>query len=295
MKARISRKIQALYPRRGESGASQNQTRRGFLKTSVALSVSLLVPAALRGGNLLETPAKFRVLVFSKTLGYRHANIPLGVETIRGLGAEHGFAVDATEDSSVFTPANLARYKAVVFLSVTGDVLNAAQEQALKDYVLGGGGFVGIHGALFGPSACLDKWAWYGELCCVTFKNHSAVVPAEVEVEDRSNPSTVGLPETWRRTDEWYNYEGTPRGKARVLATVDESSYKGGTVGLDHPISWCRAAGKGIMWYTAMGHTEESFREPLFLAHILGGIELAAGVRHADLTPNARPAAMGKD
>jgi type 1 glutamine amidotransferase len=291
----MNQKIETLLPRLGAPGMKQTGTRRGFLKIGVAFSASLLIPAVLRGANPRATPARFRVLVFSKTLDYRHANIPLGVETIRRLGARHGFAVDASEDSSVFTPANLGRYKAVVFLSVTGDVLDAAQEQAFKNYVLGGGGFVGIHGALFGPSACEDKWAWYGELCCVTFKNHSAVVPAAVDVEDRSNPSTVGLPGTWRRTDEWYNYEGTPRGKARVLATVDESSYKGGTVGPDHPISWCRAVGKGIMWYTAMGHTKESFREPLFLQHILGGIELAAGVRHADLTPNARPAARGKD
>src|SRR5512133_1537145 len=231
-------------------------------------------------------PAKFRILVFSKTLGFRHANIPSGVEAIRKLGSENGFAVDATEESSVFTPQNLARYKTVVFLSATGDVLNDEQQKAFKDYMLAGGGFVGIHGALFGPSACEDKWEWYGELCCVSFKNHSAVVSARVDIEDRLNPSTVGLPERWVRTDEWYNYEGTPRGKARVLATIDESTYAGGTVGSDHPIAWCKQAGNGVMWYTAMGHTEESFKEEPFLKHILGGIQLTAGTRHAELAPN---------
>ena len=90
------------------------------------------------------------------------------------------------------------------------------------EYILGGGGFAAIHGALFGPSACEDKWAWYGEMCCVSFKNHSAVVPALVDIEDGTNPSTAGLPKRWTRTDEWYNYDGTPRGKARVLATLDE-------------------------------------------------------------------------
>jgi type 1 glutamine amidotransferase/HEAT repeat protein len=240
-------------------------------------------------GVPLPKKAPFKVLVFSKTLGFRHANIPLGIAAIRQLGAEHGFAVEATEESSAFTPENLARYKTVIFLSATGDVLNQGQEQAFKEYVLGGGGFVGIHGALFGPSACEDKWAWYGDLCCVSFKNHSAVVPARVEVEDRSNPSTSELPEQWLRSDEWYNYEGTPRGRARVLATVEESTYQGGTVGPDHPIAWCKQMGKGIMWYTAMGHTEESFREPLFLKHILGGIQLTAGGKPADLTPNQKP------
>jgi type 1 glutamine amidotransferase len=230
----------------------------------------------------------FRALVFSKTLGFRHANIPLGVAAIQRLGEEQAFAVDATEDSSAFSIENLSRYQVVVFLSVTGDVLNEEQEKAFKDYLLGGGGFVGIHGALFGPSACEEKWAWYHELCGVSFKNHSAVVPARVDIEDRTNPSTTELPAHWSRMDEWYNYDGNPRGTARVLATVDESSYKGGTVGADHPIAWCKSMGKGIMWYTAMGHTEDSFRDPLFLKHILGGIQLAARNKTADLTPNKK-------
>jgi type 1 glutamine amidotransferase len=244
-------------------------------------------PASPTEGANQKT-ATFRVLVFSKTLGFRHANIPLGVEAIRDLGRRNGFLVDATEESTAFTAENLSRYKVVVFLSVTGDVLNALQEKVFQEYVLDGGGFVGIHGALYGPSACEQNWAWYHQLCAVAFKNHSAVVPARVDIEDASNPSTAGLPTHWLRTDEWYNYDGTPRGRTHVLATVDESTYKGGTVGGDHPIAWCKPMGKGIMWYTAMGHTEESFREEHFLQHILGGIQLAARAKGADLTPNKR-------
>lgn len=230
----------------------------------------------------------FRVLVFSKTLGFRHSNIPLGVEAIRDLGRRNGFLVDATEESDAITTENLSQYRVVVFLSVTGNVMNEAQEKAFQEFVLDGGGFVGIHGALFGPSACQENWGWYHQLCGVAFKNHSAVVAARVDVEDSSNPSTAGLPMHWVRTDEWYNYEGSPRGTAHVLATVDESTYKGGTVGNDHPIAWCKPMGKGLIWYTAMGHTEESFREEHFLQHILGGIQLAARAKSADLTPNKR-------
>ncbi len=254
------------------------------------LAASLVSPGSLSASEAkADKSAAPRVLVYSKTLGFRHANIPLGVSAISQLGKENGFNVDATEESSAFTAENLAKYKAVLFLSVTGDVLNEQQEKALKDYILGGGGFIGIHGALFGPSACEDKWAWYGELCCVSFKNHSAVVPAMVDVEDRSHPSTGGLPARWERTDEWYNYDGTPRGRAHVLATIDESTYKGGTVGQDHPIAWCKPMGKGLMWYTAMGHTEESFREPLFLKHVLGGIQFVTGMKKGDCSVNQKP------
>jgi len=259
-----------------------------FLLVSVLIASTVLRSKA-QALKAAETAPQPKVLVYSKTLGFRHANIPLGVSAIRELGKENGFAVDATEDSGAFTPENLAKYKVVVFLSVTGDVLNEGQEQALKDYVMGGGGFAGIHGALFGPSACEDKWGWYGELCCVSFKNHSAVVPATVDVEDRTHPCTSSLPAHWQRTDEWYNYDGTPRGRAHVLATIDESTYKGGTVGDDHPIAWCKPMGKGLMWYTAMGHTEESFREPLFLKHVLGGIQFVAGLKKGDCSVNQKP------
>ena len=271
--------------KKAEAGA----VYRALLQTkNKALRAAAMRGLVSPGQSQMAVP--YRVLLYSKTLGFRHSNIPLGIKAIRQLGAENGFTVDATEDSSVFTQSNLARYKAVVFLSVTGNVLNAEQEKAFKDYILGGGGFAAIHGALYGPSACEENWAWYGELFCTSFKNHSAIVPAKVDVEDRKNPSTKDLPEHWQRTDEWYNYNGNPRGKVRVLATVDETTYQGGTLGADHPISWCRRMGKGRVWYTAMGHTEASFTEPLFLKHILGGIQQAADVIPADFTVEEKSA-----
>ena len=233
-----------------------------------------------------QNEASFRVLVFSKTLGYRHASITNGVQAIRQLGSQNGFSVDATEDSEVFTEANLARYSAVIFLSATGDVLNADQESALKSYVVSGGGFMAIHGAVFGPLACEEKWAWYGEMFCCAFTNHSSVVSATVHLEDTAHSSNAGLPPSWPRTDEWYNFTGTPRGCSRILATLDESTYVGGKMGADHPIAWCRQVGRGRLWYTAMGHTESSFAEPLFRKHLLGGIRVAAGKVRAEFSPN---------
>lgn len=232
-------------------------------------------------------PKATRVLVFSKTLGYRHASIADGIVAIRELAAQRNVVVEATEDSAAFTAANLARFQAVVLLSVTGDVFDSAQEEAFKAFVLNGGGVAAIHGALFGPKACEENWTWLGEAMCAAFVNHSKVVPAIVVIEDKKNPSTIGLPAKWERTDEWYNYKGSPRGCAHVLATLDESTYEGGTHGADHPIAWCRQIGKGRLWYTAMGHTPSSFSEPHFRQHLLGGILLAAGIESGDFSANA--------
>ena len=94
------------------------------------------------------------------------------------------------------------------------------------------------------------------------------------------------MPSHWVRTDEWYNFETSPRGQVRVLASLDETTYQGGTMGRDHPVAWCRKFEGGRIWYTALGHTEASYSEPLFVQHLLGGIQLAAGRKEADFTPN---------
>ena len=264
------------------------------MKYRIAWSCVLASALLWIGGSPIvlaaDAEVTFRVLVFSKTTGYRHASITNGIAALRELSAQNGFAVDATEDSGAFSAASLARYTAVVFLSTTGNVLDSDQKSALKTYIIAGGGFVAIHGALFGPLACEDQWAWYGEMFCCAFTNHSQVVPAMVMLSDAAHASNAGLPAQWQRTDEWYNFTGTPRGCARVLATVDETTYTGGRMGKEHPVVWCRQVGRGRMWYTAMGHTESSFAEPLFRKHLLGGILVAAGKIPADFcSPRRSP------
>jgi type 1 glutamine amidotransferase len=226
-------------------------------------------------GAAQTTKATFAVLVFSKTAEFRHDSIADGIAAIRALGAEHGFAVDATEDAGRFSDAALARYKVVAFLLTTGDVLDAAQKAALERYVRGGGGFVGIHSA----SDTEHRWPWYGRLIGTWFKNHPRMIQrATVRIEDPDHPSTVNLPRDWERIDEWYNFVSNPRGAVHILARIDEATYFGGAMGTDHPIAWCRNVDRGRSWYTAMGHTRESYAEPLFRRHLLGGIESAAGV-----------------
>ena len=214
-----------------------------------------------------------RVLVFSKTTGFRHDSIPDGIAAIRRLGTERGFAVEATEDSSVFGDAQLAAYAAVVFLCTTGDVLDETQQAAFQRYIEKGRGFVGVHSA----ADTEYDWGWYGGLVGAYFQSHPAVQPATIRIADPVHPSTRGLPVLWNRADEWYNFRANPRGRVHVLAVLDEATYSGGEMGDDHPIAWCQFYDGGRAWYTALGHTRESYSEPLFLEHLLGGIQFAAG------------------
>ncbi|MGZ8938785.1 MAG: ThuA domain-containing protein, partial [Limisphaerales bacterium] len=160
----------------------------------------------------------------------------------------------------------------VIFLNTSGDILNDEQQSALKKYLENGGGLAGVHASIAGAVATEGSWDWYGNLNCTTFTNHSSILPATVRVESSSHPSTAHLPTIWKRTDEWYNFMENPRSRTHVLASLDESTYKGGTMGTDHPIAWCHPVGNGRFWYTALGHTGESYSEPEFLKHILGGI-----------------------
>ena len=238
-----------------------------------------LVVLALSGcaSTAPEPPVEPRVLVFSKTAGYRHASIPDGVAALRALGAERGFAVEASEDSLAFAPERLARYAAVVFLNTTGDVLGPGGEAAFQRYVEGGGGFVGVHAA----ADTEYEWPWYGRLVGATFESHPAVQEAALTVADPDHPATRALPARWVRTDEWYDFQEAPRG-VRVLLRLDASSYEGGAMGADHPVAWAHVVGEGRAAYTGLGHTAESYAEPLFLDHLGGAVCWAARLSCAD-------------
>jgi type 1 glutamine amidotransferase len=244
------------------------------------LGVVALVAAACVAGGTDQGPARpggsaraARVLVLTRTAGFRHASIPAGVAAIRRLGDRDGFAVDATGDGGRISDSGLAPYRAVVFLSTTGDFLDANQQVALQRFVERGGGWVGVHAA----ADAERRWPWYGQLVGAWFKHHPAVQPATIHVTDRRHPATASLPATWRRNDEWYDFQTDPSSRVHVLARLDESTYQGGSMGASHPIAWCHTVGGGRALYTALGHTTESYGEPLFLDHLLGAIRWAAG------------------
>ncbi|GGW94636.1 ThuA domain-containing protein [Streptomyces lomondensis] len=245
------------------------------------MGAALLLGCVSGPASSQDDAAGKRVLVFSKTAGFRHDSIPEGVAAVQQLGEQGGFTVDATENAGAFTSSNLRRYAAVVFLSTTGDVLDARQQRAFEGYIRAGGGYVGVHAA----ADTEYDWAFYGGLAGAYFQSHPAIQPATVHVEDHAHPATSGLERAWNRTDEWYNYRSNPRERAHVLASLDESSYTGGTMRGDHPIAWCQDYQGGRSFYTGGGHTKESFAEPAFREHLLGGIRWAIGDAQADCRP----------
>ncbi|MBS1502728.1 MAG: ThuA domain-containing protein [Bacteroidetes bacterium] len=236
-------------------------------KVSVAVIIALaLVQISLVGF------AKPKVLVFSKTAGFHHESIAVGIPAIIKLGQENNFDVDTTTDASKFTYDNLKQYAAVIFLSTTGTVFNDAEQEAFKKYIESGGGFVGIHAA----TDTEYGWPWYGDLVGAYFKSHPKQQEATLHVVDRKFIATRHLPAEWKRFDEWYNYKYIAKG-LHVLITIDEKSYTGGENGDYHPMSWYHSYDGGRAFYTELGHTDESYSDPLYLKHILGGIEYAMG------------------
>ncbi len=222
-----------------------------------------------------KTDSSPKVLVLTKTTGYYHESIPAGVAAIQKLGKENKFRIDTTSDAAVFTDDDLKKYRAVIFLSTTGNVLNADQQVAFQRYVEAGGGYMGIHAA----ADAEYTWAWYNQLVGAYFKSHPVnpnVRKATVIVKDTGHIAMKGIPAKWERTDEWYNYKNINAG-LKVIATLDEDSYEGGENGKDHPIAWYHDFDGGRAFYTGGGHTTESFSEPLFLQHLTGGIKYAMG------------------
>jgi len=226
-----------------------------------------------------------RILIFSKTAGYRHSSIESGQTALLKMGLENNIKVDTTEDSSFFREENLRKYSAVVFLNTTGDVLNHAQQVEFERYIQAGGGFVGIHAA----TDTEYHWKWYNKLVGAYFNGHPKTQEATMKILDKNHPATVGINDPWTKTDEWYNFKKI-NPDLNILIEIDEKSYDGGTHNeAQHPMAWFHEFDGGRSFYTGMGHTDESYADPTFLQHLLGGIRYAMGDKKLDYSSAKSP------
>jgi type 1 glutamine amidotransferase len=213
-----------------------------------------------------------RILVHTHNLLFPHESAADGVRALHELGAEHGFTVDATDDPADFRADRLRHYGAVVFLSTGGDVLDDQGRDALRAHLGAGHGWMGVHCA----AGTELGWDWYEGLVGARFLGHPPIQTATVRTADADHPATAHLPAAWTWTDEWYNFRTDPRGRGvRVLLTVDESEYEGGTMGEGHPLAWSGEHDGAPTFYTSLGHAPAAYQDAAFRAHLLGG------VRHA--------------
>ena len=152
----------------------------------------------------------------------------------------------------------------VAFASTTGDILTDEQQRALEAFVSAGGSFMGVHSA----ADTEHDWPWYGRLVGAYFKSHPRVQP-----EHEGKPDGT----VWPIRDEIYNFSSNPRAEVRVVATVDEAMYEGGTMGADHSITWCNAYDGGDRaWYTGLGHDIAVYDHANFLDQLRRGLRYAA-------------------
>ncbi|EGS18471.1 carboxylesterase-like protein [Thermochaetoides thermophila DSM 1495] len=244
----------------------------------------------------------FRILIFSGTADYRHISIPAGIRALKKLAEDSAssplprFTADASEDAEIFNPSSLSAYKVIILLQCSGEFLNPNQLDALKTFVRSGGGVVAVHCASF----AMKSSKWYGQLIGGVFDNHPEPQLGEVRLVDGEHPIMlarlpgIGASESQTSAtkhqiqgsgrvwfDEWYNFEKHPREASkgiRVLLSVDEQSYAGGQLGVDHPIAWCQIFDGGRCFYTSLGHFDQAYEDEWFLGQLYGGILWAAGL-----------------
>ena len=236
--------------------------------TPIRCTIAAALCACLFSASAQESTApKPRVLVFSKTAGFRHGSIEAGKKAFGEIGEKNGMEVTYTEDAAALTPGNLSACRVVVFLNTTGDIFNASQEKVFEDYIRGGGGYLGIHAA----NDTEYEWPWYGKLVGTWFMSHPRIQEASVVVLDRKHPATRMLPARWNHRDEWYDFRFNPK-DVTVLAKVDPSTYEGWKHEGEHPIIWCHEFEGGRALYTGISHTDEAFADPLVRKHLLGAL-----------------------
>lgn len=225
------------------------------------------LPADLKSGG---------VLIFSKTSGFREeAGIQASNAALAAIAKERGWPYFITENGAVMNPQQLSRFRLVVWNNTSGDALTEDQRTAFKTWVENGGSLLGIHGAGGDPvdnhgHSSLADWKWYVDtLIGAQFVVHSSIVPGDIHIEDRKSPIAKNLPETWHRSEEWYAFTESPRGKPgfHIIATVDEKTYTPGraTMGTDHPLVWWHCVNKGHALYSALGHAGQMYSEPLMI------------------------------
>ena len=239
-----------------------------FNPTIVLIGIFLFSFSDISKKNENDT---LNVLVFSKTQGYRHENIKIGLAGFRTLAANKSWKMTTTEDATYFNDKFLSKIDVVVFFNTTGDILNSSEEIALEGFIKSGGGFLGIHAA----ADTEYDWPFYQELIAAHFASHPPTQKARLIVHQETNHPAIGhLGNEWSLRDEWYSFKEPLKSHATLLMEVDDSSLSGKIpLTESHPIAWAHEKFCGRSMYTGIGHTAEQFSDPVYLEHIARSVE----------------------
>jgi type 1 glutamine amidotransferase len=236
------------------------------------------------------------VLVVTATQGFRHSSIPLAEKVLAELGEKsHAFTVeyarggkDGKDDADVkekMSPEALKKYDAVIFANTTGE-LPIPDKDAFIEWIKSGKGFVGMHSA----SDTFHNYKPYSEMLGGEFLTHGAQVCVDCINQDRRNPATRHLKASWPIFDEIYIQKNFDRTKVHGLLALDKHPNTG--VPGDYPIAWSKMVGQGKVFYTALGHREDVWENPVYQKHILEGVRWALGLTDADATPQSTEAKL---
>lgn len=291
-------------------------------KFQVAGEVIAKIAESLPDGPVVEPKKPRNILIYSKTLGFRHGSIPTGVKAFQMMGDKtRAFSAIHSEDPSMFDADKLSQFDAVVMLNVTGDCLAPKsgdltddeketleqRKRNLHDFVRNGKGILGTHSA----TDAFYTWKIYGDMMGGWFTGHPWHTDVPLKVDSPNHPLTAmfDAEKGFQIKDEIYQF--APRGKnspygeyqpysrenLRILLSLNADEFdvaKGKRTDEDYAISWVRDYEKGRVFYSVLGHNDFIFHEPTILKHYLAGLQFVLGDLEADATPSgaSKPSAI---
>jgi type 1 glutamine amidotransferase len=252
---------------------------------------SLVLAALATLAGCGDNADSLSVIVYTRQTQWMHSSNPIAADAIRSMAEREGWHIKVTDDPAVFTVDTLATTDVVVFSVTSGDILDEPARAALEPYFRSGGGFVGIHSATFTEY----DWPFYvSTLLPVTFLTHPApangaptnVLPGTLDVVSSDDPIVAGIPNPWLHSDEFYTFQQRPEDipGMHMLVALDEAAmgpdYPDAVRVGFHPLAFSHENDGLRVFYTALGHTDESYAEPAFLQMLQQGIEWAASPHH---------------
>jgi len=284
-----------------------------FLIPLLSILTALVAAQTPPAGNPLVAPPPHEkqihlkhILVISQTKGFEHDSISGAMVAIYNMGRESGlWDAELRTDTELITKKDLSRntknldfFDALVFVSTTGELdLDDGQKKDMMSFIKDDGkGFVGVHAAL----DTNYKWAEYGEMIGGWFDQHPwSTFNAPIINEDPSFPAVRHFPGAFVKYDEIYQPKEWSREKVHVLLSLDpaklnyENNPRIHRTDHDFAVAWDKLYGKGRVFYSTLGHTEEAWNDPDIRKMYFEAIKWALGMTEGSTAAHPRPQASG--